>query len=428
MPRTDHSDRRRFMKLLAASPLLAQIAGQQLYAKSAAAVGLARDNVYSRLGVKTVINCRGTWTYLSGSLEFPEVRAAQQEAANYFVNMVELQRAAGRRLAELTGAESGLVTSGAAGAMAAAAAACIAGNDPRKIWQLPDVTGLKHEVIMVGGRSAFDSAIRLTGAKLVLVEAPDQIANAVNPNTAMIYTTDLGEKLERELAVAKAQNVPMLLDDAAGIPPAENLKLYARMKIDLYTFSGGKGLRGPQCSGVLLGRKDLIEAALRNSSPWEGAVCRPMKVGKEEVIGCITAVETWLKIDPKKLYAEWNARIDKIAKLVETVPGVTTSVYVPDDGNRYPTLKVSWNEEEWGYSITDCVQQLRAGDPVIEVLGADNPSLVEAVREGTQRPDKKERPRVNHIELVSMTIQEGEEMVVGRRLREILAAARKAKA
>ena len=167
------SSRRGFMKLLVASPLLAQITAQGLYNKSATAMGLAsRDNVYSRLGVKTVINCRGTWTYLSGSLQFPEVRAAQNEASHYFVNMVELQRAAGRRLAELTGAESGLITTGAAGAMAASTAACMAGSDPEKIWQLPDTTGMKHEVIMVGGRSAFDNAIRLTGAKLVLVEGP----------------------------------------------------------------------------------------------------------------------------------------------------------------------------------------------------------------------------------------------------------------
>jgi seryl-tRNA(Sec) selenium transferase len=295
---------------------------------------------------------------------------------------------------------------------------------------LPDTTGMKHEVIMAGGRSAFDSAIRLTGAKLVLVESPEEITNAINNNTAMIYTTDLGEKLARELAIAKAHGVPMLLDDAAGIPPADNLKLYAQMKIDLYTFSGGKGLQGPQCSGVLLGRKDLIDAAMRNSSPWEGAVCRAMKVGKEEVIGCLTAVETWLKIDPKKLYDEWNERVDRIAKLVETVPGVTTSVYVPDDGNRYPTLKISWDQQAWGFTITDCVQKLRAGDPVIEVLGADNPSLVPAVREGIQKakPTRKERPQVDHIELVSMTIQPGEEMIVGQRLREILSAARKGRA
>jgi uncharacterized pyridoxal phosphate-dependent enzyme len=429
MSRVQESSRRSFMKLLAASPLLAQIAAQNLYAKSAAAVGVATgENVYSRLGVKTVINCRGTWTYLSGSLQFPEVRAAQTEASHYFVNMVELQSAVGRRLAELTGAESGLITSGAAGAMAASTAACMAGSDPRKIWQLPDTTGMKHEVIMVGGRSAFDNAIRLTGAKLVLVETPEEIANAVTADTAMIYTTSLGDKLARELAVAKQKQIPMLLDDAAGIPPADNLKLYARMKIDLYTFSGGKGLQGPQCSGVLLGRKDLIEAALRNSNPWEGAVCRPMKVGKEEVIGCLTAIETWLKIDPKKLYEEWNARVDRIAKLVETVPGVKTEIYIPDDGNRYPTLKVSWDQQAWGFTIGDCVKKLREGNPTIEVLGADNPSLVEAVREGTQKPDRKERREVTHIELVSMTIQSGEEMIVGQRLREILGAARKGNA
>src|SRR5438874_3373652 len=357
------SSRRGFMKMLAASPLLTQLAVREMYEKSATAIGIdPRNNVYSRLGVKTVINCRGTWTYLSGSLQFPEVRAAQTEAARYFVNMIELQRGVGRRLAELTGAESGMITSGAAGAMAASTAACMGGSDPQKIWQLPDTTGLKHEVIMVGGRSAFDNAIRLAGAKLILVESPEEIANAVNGNTAMIYTNDLGDKLVREVAIAKDHNVPMLLDDAAGIPPADNLRLYARMKIDLYTFSGGKGLQGPQCSGVMLGRKDLIDAALRNCAPWEGAVCRPMKVGKEEVIGALTAVETWLKIDPKKLYDEWNARVDRIAKLVETVPGVITSVYIPDDGNRYPTLKVSWDEAVWGYSITDCVQQLRGGD------------------------------------------------------------------
>jgi len=431
MPFAKEPSRRGFMKMLAASPLLAQIAAQGLYVKSAAAMGLdPKSNVYSRLGVKTVINCRGTWTYLSGSLQFPEAREAQAEDGRYFVNMVELHHAVGRRLAELTGAESGVITSGAAGAMAAATAACMAGSDPQKIWQLPDTTGLKHEVIMVGGRSAFDSAIRLTGAKLVLVDKPDDIANAITPNTAMIYTTDLKEKLDREAAIAKQHNVPMLLDDAAGIPPIDNIKLYAKMKLDLYTFSGGKGLRGPQCSGVLLGRKDLIEAAVRNSCPYEGAVCRPMKVGKEEVIGCLTAIETWLNTDSRKLYDEWNARVDRIAKLVNTVPGVQTEIYIPDDGNRYPTLRVSWDQEAWGFGIKDCVQKLREGDPVIEVLGIDNPSLVSAVHEGIEKPkpNPKELKKQNHIELVSMTIQPGEEMIVGDRLRSILNSARKGKA
>ena len=422
------SNRRSFMKWAAAAPLLGQIAVTDLYAKAASAVGKdPHNNVYRRLGVKTVINCRGTWTYLSGSLEFPEVREAQLEASQYFVNVLELQRGVGRRLAELTGAESGIVTSGAAGAMAVATAACMAGADDKYIWQLPDTTDLKNEVVMCGGRSAFDSAIRLTGAKLVLVYSPEELVNAINPNTAMIYTTHLGETLQRELAIAKDHKVPMLLDDAAGIPPAENAKLYARMGIDLYTFSGGKGLSGPQCSGLLLGRKDLIEAALMNSNPREGAICRPMKVGKEEIIGCLTALETWLKLDDKKLYRVWNERVDRIRKLVDTVPGVVTDVYIPDDGNRYPTLKISWDQKAWGFTIADCVQTLRDSDPVIEVLGADNPSLVKAVREGNPNPTSKERKEPNHIELVSMTIQPGEEIVVGQRLRSILGAAQKAK-
>src|SRR5215467_6537438 len=320
-----NSSRRSFMKLLAAAPLLTQIAVRDLYAQAATALGGGlRQNVYQRLGVKTVINCRGTWTYLSGSLEFPEVRQAQLEAAQYFVNMLELQRAVGRRLSELTGAESGIVTSGAAGAMAAATAGCIAGTDDKLIWQLPDTTGLKHEVVMVGGRSAFDSAIRLTGAKLVLAYSADELANAINENTAMIYTTDLGDKLERELAIAKDRKVPMLLDDAAGIPPVSNAKLYANMGIDLYCFSGGKGLAGPQCSGLLLGRKDLIDAALANTSPWEGAVCRAMKVGKEEVMGALAAVEAWTRMDLAALNRLWEQQVKRIATMAETVPGVTT--------------------------------------------------------------------------------------------------------
>jgi L-seryl-tRNA(Ser) seleniumtransferase len=422
--RIQNSGRRSFIKLLAAAPLLSQSAIRELYAQAATAIGKdPRQNVYTQLGVKTVINCRGTWTYLSGSLEFPEVRRAQLEASQYFVNMFDLQRAVGRRLSELTGAESGIVTSGSAGAMSAATAACMAGSDDKYIWQLPDTTGLKHEVIMVGGRSAFDSAIRLVGAKLVLVYSSEELVNATNENTAMIYTTDLGEKLQQELAIAKDHKVPLLLDDAAGIPPADNAKLYAKMGIDLYCFSGGKGLCGPQCSGLLLGRKDLIESALMNCNPREGAICRPMKVGKEEIIGCLTSLETWLKMDEKKLYADWNGRVDRIRKLVETVPGVKTDIYIPEDGNRYPTLRVSWDTQAWGFGISDCVQELRASDPVIEVLGPDNPSLVTAVREGN--PNRKERKEPDHIELISMTIKPGEEIVVGQRLRAVLRAAQK---
>ena len=413
-------DRRAFLKWAGAMPLFGTIAAEGFLQRARAAVGKPAPNIYASIGVRPFINARGTWTYLSGSLELPEVRAAKQEAAKHFVDIFELQRAAGKRLAELSGAESGMVASGAAGAIASATAACMAGTDPAKIWQLPDTTGLKNEVIMSEGRSAFDSAVRLTGAKLVVTRSLEELEAAIGPSTAMIYTTDLGDKLQRTVAIAKKANVPLLLDDAVGIPPIENLRLYARMGVDLYCFSGGKGLCGPQCSGLLLGRRDLIEAALANTSPWEGAVCRAMKVGKEEVMGCLAAVEAWTKMDLAALNRVWEQRVKRIATLVETVPGVTTGIQIPETGNRYPTLTVNWDESAWNFTVVDCDRELRAGEPRIEVLTASNPSLVPAV---SGRDPKKLRQ--NRLQIISMTMQPGEELVVGRRLREILSAARK---
>lgn len=415
---TEYMNRRAVMKWAAALPVLSSIAAESAWA---AVTRGGQSNIYTRLGVRPFINARGTWTYLSGSLELPEVRAAKQEAARHFVDIFELQRAAGKRLAELSGAESGMVTSGAAGAIASATAACMAGTDPAKIWQLPDTTGMKNEVIMFGGRSAFDSAARLAGAKLVVTRTTDELQAAINPQTAMIYTTILGDRLQQAIAIAKNAKVPLLLDDAAGIPPIDNLKLYPKMGLDLFCFSGGKGLSGPQCSGLLLGRKDLIEAALANTSPWEGAVCRAMKVGKEEVMGCLAAVEAWTKMDLDALNREWNQKVKKIAALVETVPGVTTTITIPKDGNRYPTLTVTWDEQKWNFSVTDCDRQLREGNPRIEVLTASNPSLVSAVSE---HHDTK-TPHQNKLQIISLTMQPGEELIVGRRLREILSTARK---
>jgi L-seryl-tRNA(Ser) seleniumtransferase len=416
-------NRRSVLKWAAAAPLLGTIAADTIWQKARGAVTkTASGDIYSRIGVRSFINARGTWTYLSASLELPQVRAAKEEAARHFVDIFELQHAAGRRLAELSGAESGMITSGAAGAIASATAACIAGNDPAKIWQLPDTTGLKSEVIMFGGRSAFDSAARLAGGKLVLAYTHEELQNAINPNSAMIYTTALGDRLEKAIAIAKKAKVPLLLDDAAGIPPIGNLKLYAKMGADMFCFSGGKGLCGPQCTGLLLGRKDLIEAALANTSPWEGAVCRAMKVGKEEVMGCLAAVEAWQTLDLDALNREWNQKVKRIATLVSTVPGVTTDITIPEEGNRYPTLTVHWDEKAWNFSVADCDRELRAGEPRIEVLTASNPSLVPAVREG----HNSKTPHPNKLQIISMTLQPGEDLIVGRRLREILNKARKA--
>ena len=416
-------DRRFFFKYASALPLLGSLAFEGFKEKALAAVGKsASDNIYTRIGVKPLINARGVWTYLSGTLELPEVRAAKEQAAHHYVEIFELQRAVGKRLAELSGAEAGMVTSGAAGAMAAATAACIAGNDPARIWQLPDTTGMKYEVIMFPGRNAFDSALRLAGGKLVLAPTLDDIQPAIDDNTAMIYTTRTGEQLEQAQAIATRANVPLLLDQAAGIPPIDSMRLYAKMGIDLYTFSGGKGLRGPQCSGLLFGRKDLIDAALANYNPWEGSVCRPMKVGKEEIMGCLAAVEWWVKADLGKLDREWRDRLTRIKKLAESVPGVQAEISEPEDPYRNPRVSISWDEQAWGFTIADCDRQLREGETRIEVLTiGNNPPLVPAVRE----KDLKMPARTDEMHIIAQTLRPGDDMIIGWRLREILGQARK---
>jgi L-seryl-tRNA(Ser) seleniumtransferase len=408
------------MKWVTAAPVLGAVAWQDLSEKLAAAA-TGTTNVYERIGVRPLINARGTWTYLSGSLMFPEVRTAMEAASRQFVDMFELQAGVGKKLAALSGAESAMVTSGAAGAMAAATAACIAGSDPEKIWRLPDTTGLKHEVVMLGGRNAFDSAIRLAGGKLVIADGLSDLPSALNDQTAMVYTTWRDDNLTKALEITRRAKVPLLLDDAAGIPPFENLSRYAKMGVDLYCFSGGKGMRGPQCAGLLLGRKELIDAALHNCCPYEGSICRPMKAGKEEIIGMLAAVEVWQKTDLNALNREWNARVKRISKLVGTVPGVTTKIYIPEEGNSYPTLRVEWDEQKVGLNVAQCDQQLRDGTPRIEVLTNSNPSMVSAVEE---EHDPKHMPPPNRIEIISMTLQEGEDLIVGRRLREILRGAR----
>jgi L-seryl-tRNA(Ser) seleniumtransferase len=419
-------NRRSWLKWMAAAPVYGVIAARAATDSLAAATGATTTgDVYKRLGVRPFINARGTWTYLSGSLELPEVRRAMDDAAQHFVDMFELQQAAGRKLAALSGAESGMVTSGAAGAMAAATAGCMAGTDPEKVWQLPDTTGLKNEVLMLGGRSAFDSAIRLAGAKLAVVGSVDDLAAAIGDRTVMVYTTWLGERLTAALAVTKKAAVPLMLDDAAGIPPIENLRKYAGMGIDLFCFSGGKGLRGPQCSGILLGRKDLIDAALAQCSPWEGAVCRAMKVGKEEIVGVLAAVEAWSTLDLAVLNKQWSRRVERIAKLVETVPGVTTTIAIPEGGNSYPTLTVTWDADAFGFTIADCDRELRAGEPRIEVLTNSNPSFVAAAHEGMQAGRKQTERRPDRLQIISMTMKDGEELIVGRRLRDILTQARR---
>jgi L-seryl-tRNA(Ser) seleniumtransferase len=422
--------RRSFMKLLAAAPLFATIGARSVAATVSNAVTSTvkrsyNDNIYTRIGVKPLINARGTWTYLCGSLEIPATRKALEEASHYFVDMFDLQAGVGRRLAELSGAESGMITSGSAGAIAMATAGCIAGTDPNHVWQLPDTTGLKNEAVIMPRRSAFDSAIRLAGGKLVVVETVEKLQAAITLQTAMLYTDWANDDLiQGILRVTKPAGVPILVDLADRIPPFSNFTHYAKLGVDMYCFSGGKGLCGPQCAGVLLGRKDLIEAALYNSSPWEGAICRPMKVGKEEMMGMLGAIEYWAHADMDAVNKEWQSRVERIKTLVDTVSGVATNITVPTDGNSYPTLSVSWDEKTMGLTLAECEEQLRAGEPRIDVMGGSNPSgVLGRLRNTTAARSQSNRPA--RMQIVSMTLQPGEDLIVGNRLRQILNKARK---
>jgi seryl-tRNA(Sec) selenium transferase len=430
------NDRRSFMKLLAAAPLFASL-GVRSFASAVAnsAAGIIptqprdwNNNIYTRFGVRPIINCRGVFTYLTASVALPPVRKAIEEASHFFIDLFELQAVVGQRLAEMSGAEYGMITSGSAGAISLATAACIAGSDPRNIYQLPDTTGMKGEVIIMGGRSPWDSCIRLTGAKLIVVPTLDDLPSALTSQTAMIYTTwHDDDRITRILKISKPASVPLMVDQAAGIPPYSNFTRYPKLGVDLYCTSGGKGLMGPQVSGLLLGRKDLIEAALLNGTPWEGAIGRPMKVGKEEMMGCLAALEYWSKADTDAINREWQRRMERLAKMVETVPGVQTSIKTPPswESDSFPTLTVLWDEKKFGLTVAECNEQLRAGNPRIEVQTNENRSGVLARIKTPDAPLGLGRPKTNQMRILPITMQPGEELIVGNSLRKILDKARR---
>lgn len=429
------NDRRAFVKGMAATPLLASLA-QGIFPESAVAAATHADaatpkagvtpEVYARIGARTIINGRGTYTYLSGSVELPVVRDAMRAASFNYVNLFDLHAAAGAYLAKIAGAEAAQVTSGSAGAISAATAACLAGSDPVKIYQLPDLTGMKSEVIMMGARSAFDSAIRLCGAKLVVIKGVDDLAAAINPQTAMIYNSGQrdDDTIKKILAISKPAGVPMLVDAAAGIPPFENFSRFAKLGVDMYCFSGGKAMCGPQDSGILLGRKDLIEAARYNCAPWEGSICRPMKVGKEEIMGVIAAVDYWSKADPNAQMHEWQQRADRMLAAVKDIPGLTTDIIIPPNSNSFPTLVMTWDEKKFGMSVMECAQQLREGEPSIETLTPVNPSTVASRLNDLMHPPMRGGKPLS-LQVASMTLQPGEDVIVGRRLHEVLTGALK---
>jgi L-seryl-tRNA(Ser) seleniumtransferase len=382
------------------------------------------ESIYSELGVRTVINGRGVATFYSGTLMPPEVHRAMERASEHFVEIVELQKAVGARLARFAGAESAMVCSGSAACISQATAGCIAGTDPDRIGRLPDTSGMKNEVIITH-RNIWDRSIALTGAKLVVVEKLSQLESAINANTAMMemeYGDERNLKLQDAIAVCRKRGVPFLLDAAPMCPPFERLKFLANLGPDMFCVSGGKGLFGPQCSGVLFGKKALIEAALRNGSPYEGAICRPMKVGKEEIVGILAAYEWSSKRDYKADCKIWEARMQHIADEVRAIPGIRPEIYYRVLGNEVPYLAVSWDERALGLTRQQCVDALRAGDQQIEVIGGTYREVVQSSAEPPFKEATHEGEPERLVSIASNTLKPGEERLIARRLKEIFGA------
>lgn len=334
----------------------------------------AGANIYQSIGVRPVVNCKGTFTIVSGSLSLPEVKRAMDEASRHYIHLDELMDAVGKRLAELTKAEWGMVSAGCAAALTHATAACIAGADPEKMQRLPNLTGLKNEVIAPRhSRNVYDHAVRMLGVRMVEVETPEQYEAAFNERTAMVMVLagpgDNGPLgLEAVARIAKQKNVPVLVDAAAErlTIPSVHLERGATM----VAYSGGKCLRGPQCAGLLLGPKNLLQAAWLNSAPHH-AFGRSLKVGKEEIMGMLMAVEMWTKRDHDAEWKEWVSWLDRIGGSVTQVSGVTTEVLEPRGlSNNAPRLAIRWDGAKLGITGTEVEKLLAEGDPRIILGGA----------------------------------------------------------
>lgn len=361
---------------------------RKLFSSMATAVGTSMDvggfgktgNPYEELGLTTVINCEGTMTMLGGSLPHPELEAVMAMAGRHFVRIPELEVAAGNRIAEMLKLPDGyttLVTSGAAAAIQSGLAGILTGDNEALIRQLPDLTGMKSEVIIQKShRNPFDHQLRSTGVKLVEIETREQLQRAVNERTAMMHFSNFanaaGEiKVDEWVRLAKQYNLPCMNDAAADTPPVSHLWDYTNMGYDLVTFSGGKAIRGPQCAGLLIGRKDLVGYALLNNSPYEDTIGRSQKVGKEEIVGMVKALEIYLQEDHDALAKEWQGQLEGISREITKVPGVATSFFTPDIANHVPHMQITWDSR---ISLTpqQVSKLLRGGNPAIVMGGGDN--------------------------------------------------------
>lgn len=370
---------------------------------------------FQKLGVTPFINAAGTYTILSASTMPDEVQAAIALAARQPVNLNELLDASGTYLAKRLRCEAAVVTSGAAGALVVGTAACVTLGNEQSILDIPtDMVGIKNEVIVQKAhRYDYDHALRNCGIRFVDVETLEQYEQAFTDRTVMAHFFNAGGgQISREdwVRVAHQHGVPCFNDAAADVPPISNLWNYTQMGFDLVTFSGGKGLRGPQCTGLLLGRKDLIEAAKKNNSPNSNTVGRGMKVAKEEIVGLVAAVDWFLKQDDAAMEAEYRQRANRIAKHLSTIPTLQSQIFIPEVANHVPHLLITYDQSRIRITGTEVMQKMRQGKPRIELNPATGGAPASAGL--TSGP--------NTVIVGVWMLQPGEDMVVAKRLHEVL--------
>jgi L-seryl-tRNA(Ser) seleniumtransferase len=402
--------RRRFLEIASGLPIVGGIVEATTLPAAAAAPPKAGRDYFRELGVRPFINAAGTYTAMTASLMPTEVMEAVNYASKHYVMLDELHDKVGERIATLLHCEAAMVTSGAASALTLATAGVLTGTDRQKIVDLPDLAKMKSEVIVQKShRFGYEHAVRNCGVRLVEVETREDLERAVNAKTAMMlfYNNNNPEGRIRDeefVQLGKKHGIPTLNDAAADVPPVENLWKYTKMGFDLVAFSGGKGLRGPQSAGLLLGRKDLIAAARLNAPPNGNTVGRGLKVNKEEMLGILAALDRYLAQDHAAERREFDARAETIRSGVAPVPGVKAEIFVPEVANHVPHVKISWDAAGKGLTANEAVNALRAGEPSIGTR-SEGDALVIGV----------------------WMMQPGEDKIVARRLRQVLEGSARAK-
>jgi L-seryl-tRNA(Ser) seleniumtransferase len=377
------------------------------------------EDYYDKLGVTKIVNAAGTYTILTASTMPPSVQAAVARAAKHPVRLLELQQKAGEYLARRLKCEAAMVTCGAASALTLGTAACMTVGNRAAVPLLPlDVAGLRNEVVVQKAhRYGYDHALTNCGVRFVEVETIAEYERAFTPRTVMAHFFNAAEQgsISREdwIRIAHQHNVPCFNDAAADVPPISNLWKYTQMGFDLVTFSGGKGIRGPQNAGLLLGRKDLIEAAAWSNNPRDETVGRGMKVAKEQIVGMVAAVDWFVGQSEEQMQAEYRRRADSIVAQLKAIPSIRADIFVPPVANQVPHLLIHYDQQKVRIAPLAVAAELRAGTPSIEL----NPAT--GSRSGSAGLPTDE----NTIVVGVWMLEPGEEMLVGRRLKEVLSRA-----